>query len=164
MGYIEYEYVTWRTGETPGYISGLFIWVVCTRFAGSVVESVTPSACKTNQLCDWEKPITFPQCNLLLDFPEILSWNLIWHHWLSVSGNSKIMHCGILIDMSYWEKVWVLNHQIRWSWSTALSTWEQSVTAASEFTTCSQGRIFPKIKPTTICQIELTSDKNKAKI
>ena len=26
-----------------------------------------------------------------------------------------------------------------------------------------QGRIFPKIQPTTICWIELTSDKNQAK-
>ena len=26
-----------------------------------------------------------------------------------------------------------------------------------------QGCIFPKIEPTTICRIELTSDKNKAK-
>ena len=23
-------------------------------------------------------------------------------HWLSVSGNSKIMHCGIVINMPYW--------------------------------------------------------------
>ena len=26
-----------------------------------------------------------------------------------------------------------------------------------------QGRIFPKIQPTTICRIELTSDKNQVK-
>ena len=25
------------------------------------------------------------------------------YHWLRVSGNSKIMHCGILIDMPYWQ-------------------------------------------------------------
>ena len=29
--------------------------------------------------------------------------------------------------------------------------------------TYDQGRIFPKIQPTTICRIELTSDKNQAK-
>ena len=43
---------------------------------------------------------TFPQCNFSpLVFPEILSQNLICYHWLSVSGNSKILHCGIVINM-----------------------------------------------------------------
>ena len=44
---------------------------------------------------------TFPRCNFSLEVPEILSQNLICYHWLSVSGNSKIMHCGILINMPY---------------------------------------------------------------
>ena len=39
--------------------------------------------------------------NLSLEFPEILSQTLICYHWLSVSGNSKRMHCGILINMPY---------------------------------------------------------------
>ena len=45
---------------------------------------------------------TFPQCNFSLEFPEILSQNHIWYHWLSVCGISQIMHCGILINISYW--------------------------------------------------------------
>ena len=47
---------------------------------------------------------TFPQCNFLLEFPEILRQNLIRYHWLSVSKISKIMHCGILINMPFWVK------------------------------------------------------------
>ena len=37
-----------------------------------------------------------------LEFPEVLSQNPICYHWLSVSGNSKIMHCGILINTPYY--------------------------------------------------------------
>ena len=37
-----------------------------------------------------------------LEFPEVLSQNLICYHWLSVSGNSKIMYCGILINTPYY--------------------------------------------------------------
>ena len=44
---------------------------------------------------------TFPQFDSSLEIPELLSQNLICYHWLSVSGNSKIMHCGILINMPY---------------------------------------------------------------
>ena len=44
---------------------------------------------------------TFPQGNFSSEFPEALSQNHICYHWLSVSGNSEIMHCGILIYMSY---------------------------------------------------------------
>ena len=36
-----------------------------------------------------------------LEFPEILSQNLICFHLLSVSGNSEIIHCGILFNMPY---------------------------------------------------------------
>ena len=39
---------------------------------------------------------TFPQWNFSLEFPEIPNQNLICYHWPSVSGNSEIMHCGIL--------------------------------------------------------------------
>ena len=28
--------------------------------------------------------------------------NFTCHHWLSVSGNSEIMHYGILVNMAYW--------------------------------------------------------------
>ena len=35
----------------------------------------------------------------LMGFPEILSRNRTCYHSLSVSGNSKILHCGILINM-----------------------------------------------------------------
>ena len=45
---------------------------------------------------------TFPQCNFSLEFLEILSQNHIRYHWLSVSGNSKIKHCGIVINMPFW--------------------------------------------------------------
>ena len=44
---------------------------------------------------------TFPQCNFSLGFPEILSQNLIRRHLLSVLGNSKTMHYGILINTPY---------------------------------------------------------------
>ena len=52
---------------------------------------------------------TFPQCNFQLEFPERLSQNLICCHWLSLSGNSKTMHCGILINMtySYYMVIWL---------------------------------------------------------
>ena len=43
----------------------------------------------------------FPQCNFLQEFPETLSQSLMCHHWLSAPGNSKTMHCGILINMPY---------------------------------------------------------------
>ena len=44
----------------------------------------------------------FPLGHLKLEFPEILSKNIICYHLLSVSGNSEIMHCGmILINMPY---------------------------------------------------------------
>ena len=44
---------------------------------------------------------TFPLCNLLQTFPVVLSQNTICYHWLSMPGNSKIMHCGILLNMLY---------------------------------------------------------------
>ena len=45
-----------------------------------------------------------PTMQFSLDFPEKLCQNLIRYHWLSVSGNSKIEHCGgILINMPYRE-------------------------------------------------------------
>ena len=50
---------------------------------------------------------TFPQCNISLEFPKLLSQNLICYHSLSVSGNSEIMHCGILINMPYYP-AWVI--------------------------------------------------------
>ena len=42
---------------------------------------------------------TFPQCNIGLEFPKILSQNYIVYHRLSVLGNSEIheLHCGILL-------------------------------------------------------------------
>ena len=48
---------------------------------------------------------TFPHCNFSSEFPKILSQNLICYHWLSMAGNSKTMHCGILINMPYRWKV-----------------------------------------------------------
>ena len=48
---------------------------------------------------------SFPQCNFPLEFPEILnteySQNLIRYHGLSLSGITKIIHCGILINIPY---------------------------------------------------------------
>ena len=44
---------------------------------------------------------TFPQCNFSLEFPEVLSQTFICYQWLSMSGNSKIMHCGLLINTPY---------------------------------------------------------------
>ena len=48
---------------------------------------------------------TFSQCNFSLEFPEILSQNPICYHWLSMPGNSNIMHFGILINMPYYFRV-----------------------------------------------------------
>ena len=45
---------------------------------------------------------TFPQWNFSLDFPVMLSQNHICYHWLGVSEISKMMHCGILINLPYW--------------------------------------------------------------
>ena len=45
---------------------------------------------------------TFPQCNFSLKFPEILSQYHICYHWMCLSGISKIMHSGILINMPHW--------------------------------------------------------------
>ena len=45
---------------------------------------------------------TFPQCDVSMEFPAILSQNYICYHWLSVYGISKIMHCGILNNMPYY--------------------------------------------------------------
>ena len=36
-----------------------------------------------------------------LEFPEVLAQNLVCYNGLGVSGNSKIMHCGILIYMPF---------------------------------------------------------------
>ena len=48
---------------------------------------------------------SFPQCNFSLEFPEILRQNHISYHRLGVSEISKIMHCGILIQLgaALWE-------------------------------------------------------------
>ena len=45
---------------------------------------------------------TYPQCNFSLEFPKILRQNYTCCNWLSVSGISKIKHCGILIIIPYW--------------------------------------------------------------
>ena len=44
---------------------------------------------------------TFPQGNFPLEIPELISRNLICCHWLSMSGNSKMMHHGILINLTF---------------------------------------------------------------
>ena len=59
-----------------------------------------PHTCNCNQ---WGMLTTFPQCNFSLEFPEILSQNLICYHRLSVSGNSEMMHCGKLMSMPYYK-------------------------------------------------------------
>ena len=56
----------------------------------------------------WDVNNIATQCNLSLEVPEILSQNHIYFHWLSVSGNSNILHCGILIYIPYslnWQHV-----------------------------------------------------------
>ena len=40
-----------------------------------------------------------PSMQFIRKFPEILGQNLVHYRWLSVSGNSEIMHCGILIRL-----------------------------------------------------------------
>ena len=43
----------------------------------------------------------FPQCSFSLGFPEILNQNLVRCHQLSLSGNSEVVRCGILINITY---------------------------------------------------------------
>ena len=46
-----------------------------------------------------------PQCVIWLVFPEILCENLTCYHLLSVTGNSKMMHCWTLLNMCYsWQQ------------------------------------------------------------
>ena len=48
---------------------------------------------------------TFPATmQFFIGIPETLSQNHICHHWLSESWISKIMHCGILIQMPYYHQ------------------------------------------------------------
>ena len=54
---------------------------------------------------------TFSQCNFSLEFPEILSQN----HCLSVPGISKIMSCGILVNMPYYGAIHQLTVTL-WRW------------------------------------------------
>ena len=73
---------------------------------------------------------TFPQCNSSQEFPDMPSKNLICYHWLSVYGNSKIMHCGILFNMPYWKcfrcgSVGKLDY---WSASESMSSKEDDAT------------------------------------
>ena len=44
---------------------------------------------------------TYSQCKFSIEFLEKLGQNCICNYRLSVSGNSKIMHCGILINTPY---------------------------------------------------------------
>ena len=45
-----------------------------------------------------------PTMQFSLEFPEILSQNFLCSHWLSLSGNSEIMYCGILINVPFTRK------------------------------------------------------------
>ena len=63
-------------------------------------------------------------------FPEILSQNLIRYHWLRVSGISKIMHCGLLINMPYWGKT---------AWRIILTCFVGGKTACRTIFTCPIG-------------------------
>ena len=56
---------------------------------------------KSHQLYPIGHVDNFPRMQFLLEFSEILSHNHICYHWMSVYGISKIMHCGILINMPY---------------------------------------------------------------
>ena len=56
---------------------------------------------------------TFPQCNISLEFPEMLCQN----YYMSVSGISKILHCGILIDMPHVRRMFVLLHEVNPSYN-----------------------------------------------
>ena len=44
---------------------------------------------------------SLPTMQLSLVFPEILTQNITHCHWQSVPGNSRLMYCGILINMPY---------------------------------------------------------------
>ena len=46
---------------------------------------------------------TFPRMQCSLEFPEIVGQNNICYYGRSVSGISKVMHCGIHINMPYCE-------------------------------------------------------------
>ena len=54
----------------------------------------------------------FPQCSFSLKFSEILSQILIRYRWLSVSKNSKIMDCGILINKPHFFQFLWSHHRV----------------------------------------------------
>ena len=47
--------------------------------------------------------------------------NLLRYHWLSVSGNSEIMHCGIIIITPYWNQSCIARHMCKNH--TRVTTW-----------------------------------------
>ena len=67
----------------------------------------------------------FPQCNSLLEFLEILSQNLVSYHTLSESGNFKIIHRGILINMPYHSAftIWWVHTTSQFSECTMCTGW-----------------------------------------
>ena len=57
---------------------------------------------KDNQNLSIFKKVSYniPTMQFSMEFPKILSQNLIGYHRLSVSGNSKIIHCGMPYSMN----------------------------------------------------------------
>ena len=72
----------------------LYPLIPCEKLCRIIVTSTGNRACYQ----------TIPQCNCSLEFPAILSQNHINAiiNWVCLSWISKIMHCGILINMPYW--------------------------------------------------------------
>ena len=58
-----------------------------------------PVVCCARDIFLYGMLTTFPQRKFSLEFPEILSQNHIGSRCLSVSGISKILHCGILTNI-----------------------------------------------------------------
>ena len=63
----------------------------------SIVMSINEQLC-----CWWDMLVTFPHCSFDWRSQKYSVKNLICYHWLNVLRVSKIMHRGIISDISYW--------------------------------------------------------------
>ena len=98
--------------ERKMHLRGVDQPIVGTSISSCLIDHCLISMTYKN-LCQYGMLTTFPQCNFSLEFSEPLSWNPICYHRLSVSGISKIMRCGIFINMAYfWITQYMALHYI----------------------------------------------------
>ena len=91
-------------------------------------------------VCVWRRPMisvgviighvnNIPIMQFFTGIPEILGQNHVWYQWLSVSGTSKLMHCGMGYSLTcpilvWWSSLSFLDHchnkEKQWAWYTRL--------------------------------------------